>query len=83
MNAPEIIRGILATGMLAMLVLAVFYLRTRHLAWWQFFAWGLLAALVPIVGPFLVIALRPTGHPGLRRSAALRRAHPRGLGRVI
>ena len=83
MDAPEILRVMLMVGTAVMLLLALLFLRGRRLAWWQFCAWGLLAACLPLIGPFLVIALRPTGHPAHRRAAALRRAHPRGLGRLI
>lgn len=45
-----------------MVLLAVFYLRRRELSWWAYLAWGLVALLIPILGPFLVIASRP-GRP--------------------
>jgi len=83
MNAPDVLRALLVVIIIAMALLAVFYLRRRQLAWWQYCAWGFLALMVPVLGPFLVISLRPGGRPTERRAAALRRAHPRRLGRVI
>ena len=59
MNGPELIRILLLLDILAMSALAVFYLRRRPLPWLAFLAWGLLAVLVPVLGPFLVVACRP------------------------
>jgi hypothetical protein len=42
-----------------MAILAIFYLRRRFLTPWRYFAWGFFAILVPLIGPFLVIAIRP------------------------
>jgi hypothetical protein len=43
----------------AMALLAIFYLWKRQMAWFEYVSWGLLALLVPILGPLLVIASRP------------------------
>jgi hypothetical protein len=43
----------------AMALLAIFYLRRRELSTTAYLAWGLLAILLPLLGPFLVIAIRP------------------------
>lgn len=83
MNAPDVIRALLVVGMAGMALLALIYLSRRHLAWWQVCAWGALALCLPVIGPFVVICLRPGRQPAIRRAAALRRQHPRGLGRVI
>lgn len=85
MNAPEIIRALLVVGMAGMALLALIYLSRRRLVWWQVCAWGALALCLPVLGPFLVICLRPGGLPVNRRAVALRRRaeKPRGLGRVI
>jgi hypothetical protein len=88
MNAPDILRALLVVGMAGMALLALVYLSRRRLAWWQLCAWGVLALGLPVLGPFVVICLRPGGQPAQRRAAALRRVRrqagsPRGLGRVI
>lgn len=59
MSGIEIIRLVLLADILMMLFLAVFYLRQRKLTWLEFSLWGLLALVVPVLGPFLVIAARP------------------------
>ncbi len=43
---------------LAMALLAIFYLRKRQLPLLGYVFWGLVA-LVPLIGPFLVILSRP------------------------
>jgi len=45
-----------------MLILAVLYLNQRKLSPLSFVLWGLLAISIPLLGPYLVIALRP-GEP--------------------
>jgi hypothetical protein len=57
--SPEVMRFLLAACMVGMGLLALFYLRTRILAPMELLAWGLLAVLVPFLGPFLVIVLKP------------------------
>ena len=42
-----------------MVVIAVGYLRQRKLSTTAFLLWGLLALLLPVLGPYLVIASRP------------------------
>ncbi|MEJ2756904.1 MAG: hypothetical protein P8046_00350 [Anaerolineales bacterium] len=42
-----------------MVMLAVLYLRQRKLSTLAFVLWGVLALVVPVIGPFLVIAARP------------------------
>ena len=50
---------LLAVNSVAMLVLAFFYLRRRQLCWHEYILWGILALILPVLGPFLVIATRP------------------------
>ena len=45
----------------AMSALALLSLRHRPLKWHELAAWGLLALLVPAIGPFVVIIARPGG----------------------
>jgi hypothetical protein len=61
-----ILRQLLAGFLVAMLVLALLYLRRRPLTPLQAGAWGLFALLVPALGPFLVIL----AHPGRSRPRA-------------
>jgi hypothetical protein len=57
----------ISTGLLILLVLdifslallAAFYLRRRQMSWFEYLFWGLLAVLIPIIGPFLVIISKP------------------------
>lgn len=62
MSAADVLRILLFLDVLGMALLAAFYLRRRELSWWAYLLWGLVALLIPILGPFLVIASRP-GHP--------------------
>ena len=64
MNA-ETLRLILLGYLVAMFALSVIFLRERRLSVGAYALWGVLALLVPAVGPFLVIMARP-GKP--RRS---------------
>jgi hypothetical protein len=59
MTAPELLRGLLILTIIVMAALALFFLSRRRLTPYEFAAWGLLAILVPLLGPFLVIYLRP------------------------
>ncbi len=62
MSAADVLRLLLFLDVFGMALLAAFYLRRRELSWWAYLAWGLVALLIPILGPFLVIASRP-GRP--------------------
>lgn len=42
-----------------MVMMAVLYLRQRKLSTTAFVLWGLLALVLPVLGPFLVIVARP------------------------
>lgn len=57
----ETVRLLLVGCLLGLYIQAMFYLRRRSLTLVQFAAWGLLALLVPALGPFLVIVSRPAG----------------------
>jgi hypothetical protein len=58
MNA-ELIRVFLIADILGMALLAFFYLRQRKLSISEYIQFGLLALIVPLLGPFLVIVLKP------------------------
>ena len=62
--STETIRALLIGCLFFMALLAVLYLRQRQLSWIAYCAWGLLAILLPAIGPFLVIL----AHPGQKRS---------------
>lgn len=59
MGAAGVIRTILIVDIVILSLLALVYLRQRRMHWTSFFGWGLLAVLVPVLGPFMVIARRP------------------------
>jgi hypothetical protein len=63
--SAEWMRFFLVVCMVGMAILAGIFLRGRNLSFLEYFAWGLLALLVPLLGPFLVILVRP-GEPSLR-----------------
>jgi hypothetical protein len=59
MGTAAVIRTILLVDIVAMALLALFYLRQRRMSWTSYCCWGLLAIGVPVLGPFLLIANRP------------------------
>jgi hypothetical protein len=59
MPVAVVVKAILLVSMLAMAFLAFQYLRRRQLSWAGYCFWGLLAIVLPVLGPFLVIASRP------------------------
>jgi hypothetical protein len=58
MNIQVFLRFMLVFTALAMMVVAMAYLRRKSMNWGVFLFWGLLAIGLPYIGPFLVIALR-------------------------
>jgi hypothetical protein len=59
MGTAGVIRTFLLVDIIAMALLALFFLRQRRMSWSSYCCWGLLAICVPVLGPFLVIANRP------------------------
>jgi len=59
MTAADLMRALVLLDIVMMALFAIFYLRRRPLSCLAFLGWGLLAVLVPILGPFLVIAAHP------------------------
>ncbi len=55
----DFIRLLLIFCFTGMAVLALLYLRRRRLPSVGYFLWGLVAILLPFVGPFLVIISQP------------------------
>jgi len=77
---PEIFVVLLIACMVGEALLAALYLRTRSLSMSEYFGWALVIVLVPLLGPFLAIAVRPgqainSGRAG--RAATQRRPLPR------
>ena len=70
MDSADVIRFLLIAVIVVLFILAMLSLRRRKVGLLEFCCLGLLALLVPLLGPFLVIALRP-GRP---RAAAPARA---------
>jgi hypothetical protein len=63
--STQILQYLLVGCMVGMALLAVFYLLGRRLTLIGYLAWGLVALLIPAVGPFIVIL----AHPGERRES--------------
>jgi hypothetical protein len=61
-TTADTLRILLLACLFGMLMVAVLYLRQRKLTTLAYFMWGLLALLLPILGPYLVISARP-GEP--------------------
>jgi hypothetical protein len=59
MLSPQTMRLILLLTLIGMQLLAVFYLRRRRMTTFAYLGWGLVAILVPAVGPFFVILWQP------------------------
>lgn len=55
----EHLRILLTIFLVAIYLLAMFYLRRRRLSASAYIFWGLMALAVPALGPFLVILARP------------------------
>lgn len=75
MNA-DALHVLLVIFLVAMFLLAVFYLSRRKMSKLAYAFWGIFALLLPAFGPFFVIAYRPgemaprkrgTQKPGLKR----------------
>ena len=58
----DILRIMLFACLFGMVMVAVLYLRQRKLSTMAYLLWGLLAVVVPVLGPYLVITSRP-GEP--------------------
>ena len=59
MPVAVVLKAVLVITILAMAFLSVFYLRRRQLSWAAYCFWGLVALVLPVLGPFLVIVSRP------------------------
>lgn len=59
MGTSGVLRTFLLLDIVALALLALFYLRQRRMSRVAFLAWGMVAVFVPVLGPFLVISRRP------------------------
>lgn len=64
MNADGV-RLMLGITLMLLALLAIFYLRQRSMAWWEYLLWGMVAVFIPLIGPFVVMIIRP----GKKRTA--------------
>ncbi len=55
----EYLRTLLIAFLVIMYLLAILYLRRRKLSPGAYILWGLLALILPALGPFLVILAKP------------------------
>jgi len=55
----SILRFLLVTYLAAAFAAAIFYLRHRRVTPVEYLLWGTLALVLPVLGPFFVIAARP------------------------
>jgi len=69
---PQIMQYLIIGCLVGMALLAVFYLRGRRLSLMGYLAWGLVALLIPAMGPFIVIL----AHPGERRGSRIENSQP-------
>jgi hypothetical protein len=61
--SSETMRGLLTLCALSMAELAIFFLRQRRLPLGTYLLWGLLAILLPWLGPFIVLWKKPGSKP--------------------
>ncbi len=64
----QIMRILLAVYAVGAFTLAMFYLRYRRCTPIEFALWGIVALIVPVLGPFFVIAARPGPKKRSKRS---------------
>jgi len=56
--AADVLRILLLVTIISMDILAVMYLVQRRMTTMEYLLWGLAALLLPLLGPYLVIATR-------------------------
>ena len=61
----DAMRTMLLLCLLGMLLLAVQFLRKRRMSHAAYLGWGILAVLLPVLGPFLVIYFKPGNQESL------------------
>jgi hypothetical protein len=68
-----ILRFMLAAYGTVAFIISVFYLGYRRVTFGEYVFWGIVAFLLPVVGPFFVIAARPGPRKRLHQSQASRK----------
>lgn len=63
--SPTVMRALLVLCLLGMEVQAAMFISRRRMTFWQYAGWGMLAVVLPVLGPFLVILLKP-GRPFIK-----------------
>jgi hypothetical protein len=63
-----ILRFLLATYSVIAFIMCLFYLRYRRVSAGEYLFWGIVAGILPVLGPFFVIAARPGPRKRLRQS---------------
>ncbi len=69
-TAADILRVLLFACLFIQLILAALFLRGRKMSTFSYLLWGVLAIVLPLLGPYLVIASRP-GKARKRRPRSL------------
>jgi hypothetical protein len=72
----QILRVLLVVYAVGAFVLSLFYLRYRRCTTFEYALWGTLALIVPVLGPFFVIAARPGPRKHIKRTRLSSRAMP-------
>jgi hypothetical protein len=57
--SADAMRLLMVACLVGLALIAMLSLRRRKLSRRELFGWGLLAVLLPLIGPFLVISSRP------------------------
>lgn len=63
-----LLRFLLAIYIVTAFTVAIFYLRYRRVTIGETIFWGILALILPVLGPFFVIAARPGPRKHTRKS---------------
>jgi len=74
--SPDFMRLSILLCAIGMALLAAFFLRERRMSLSSYLGWGLLALLLPFLGPFLVILSCPGQPIRRRRRSPLARHNP-------
>ncbi len=59
--SADTLRLMILGCILSLNILAALFLRGRKLSLWEYTGWGIVAMILPIIGPFIVIWVQP-GH---------------------
>lgn len=62
-----VLRFLLAAYLVVAFAAAIFYLRYRRATLGEYIFWGIVALILPVLGPFFVIAARPGPRKHIRK----------------